>query len=183
MGRSITRRVDSSGNDQLQNVWRLADAELELLENEEDNAIDLRTDRIFLDAQTLKAANAPLTALTYIANNLHHGTNATPYSMITGVSSNFLGRITPTGDNMVITEWLANDLQVKSGDQITVDYYVLGLNRQLEERPHTFTVVACWIPSNLAGANCAQLSRHRGCDNLRDWSRHRFRFRSGARSR
>jgi len=168
---STPEELKAQANAQLQNVWRLADAELELLENEEDDAIDLRTDRIFLDAQTLKAADAPLTALTYIANNLHHGTNATPYSMITGVSSNFLGHITPTGDNMVITEWLANDLQVKSGDQITVDYYVLGLNRQLEERPHTFTVSGIldteqpgWreLMPNFPGI----VDR----DNLRDWN-------------
>ena len=54
---------------------------------------------------------------------------------------------------MVITEWLANDLQVKSGDQITVDYYVLGLNRQLEERPHTFTVSGILDTEQPAGAN------------------------------
>jgi len=168
---STPKELTAQANERLQDAWRLADAELELLENEEDDAIDLRTDRIFLDAQTLKAANAPLTALTYIANNLHHGTNATPYSMITGVSSNFLGHITPTGDNMVITEWLANDLQVKSGDQITVDYYVLGLNRQLEERPHTFTVSGIldteqpgWreLMPNFPGI----VDR----DNLRDWN-------------
>ena len=72
---------------------------------------------------------------------------------------------------MVITEWLANDLQVKSGDQITVDYYVLGLNRQLEERPHTFTVSGIldteqpgWreLMPNFPGI----VDR----DNLRDWN-------------
>lgn len=173
LGRSLNTPSQTLvfANEQLQSAWRLADAELELMENEEDDVIDLRTDRIFLDAPMIQAAEAPLTALTYIANNLKYGTNATPYSMVTGVSSNFLGHITPTGDNMVITEWLADDLQVKPGEQITVDYYVLGLNRQLEERSHTFTVSGTldteqpgWreLMPNFPGI----VDR----DNLRDWN-------------
>ena len=54
-----------------------------------DGFIDLYTDRIFLNRTTLNAATNAKTALTYIANNLRHDTNATPYSMITGVSNNF----------------------------------------------------------------------------------------------
>ncbi len=160
-----------AANAKLKSSWRLTDAELQLAENETDDVIDLRTDRIFLDANTLAATTNSQTALTYIANEFRFGTNVTPYSMITGVSSNFLGHITPTGDNMVITQWLADDLQAKGGDQITVDYYVLGLNRQLEERTHTFTVSGV-LPTEQPGWR-ELMPKFPGIvdkDRLRDWN-------------
>ena len=163
--------LTQTANDQLKTIWRLADIELELKKNEEVGFIDLHTDRIFLDQTTLKAASSEKTALTYIANNLRRDTNSTPYSMITGVSKNFFGEQTPTENEMLITQWLAEDLGAKKGDSIEVDYYVLGLNRQLEEHSHTFTVSGItrteepgWreLMPNFPGI----VDR----DNLRDWN-------------
>ena len=170
-GGESTPKLTEAANRKLMSTWRLADAELELVENKEDGVIDLRTDRIFLDQNTLKASIKGQTALTYIANNLHHKSKATPYSMITGVSEAFFGAQTPTENQMLITEWLAEDLEVGKGDSITVEYYVLGLNRQLEEHNATFTV--CGIRSTEEPGWRELMPNFPGIvdrDNLRDWS-------------
>ncbi|HIG80140.1 MAG TPA: ABC transporter permease, partial [Verrucomicrobiales bacterium] len=169
-GLSSTAELVQSANAALKKNWRLADAELELIENETDGVIDLRTDRIFLDANTLAATTDSQTALTYIANEFRAGTNAAPYSMISGVSEGFFEN-TPTGDEMLITQWLADDLGAKAGDKIEVDYYVLGLNRQLEERRHTFTVTGI-VPTEKPGWR-ELMPNFPGIvdkDNLRDWN-------------
>ena len=165
-----TKELVQSANAKIKNEWRLADAELVLIENGKDNVIDLRTDRIFLDANTLKATADSQTALTYIANEFRIGTNAVPYSMVSGVSEGFF-KNTPTGDEMLITQWLADDLGAKVGAKIEVDYYVLGLNRQLEERHHTFTVAGI-VPTEDPGWR-ELMPNFPGIvdkDNLRDWN-------------
>ena len=170
-GAESAKALTKTANNQLKAIWRLADIELELKKNEKDGFIDLHTDRIFLDRTTLNAATNAKTALTYIANNLRHDTNATPYSMITGVSKKFFDEQTPTGNEILITEWLAEDLGVKKGDTLEVDYYVLGLNRQLEEHSHTFTVSG--ITSTEESGWRELMPNFPGIadrDNLRDWN-------------
>ena len=169
-GRKPTKDLVQSTNAELKKKWRLADAELELIENETDGVIDLRTDRIFLDTKTLAATTDAQAALTYIANEFRLGTNAVPYSMISGVSNGFFEH-TPTGDEMLITQWLADDLGAKADDTIELKYYVLGLNRQLEERQHTFTITGI-VPTEEPGWR-ELMPKFPGIvdkDNLRDWN-------------
>jgi len=170
-GPGSAEALTQTANKQLKTIWRLADIELELKKNEEDGFVDLHTDRIFLDQTTLASAAGKKTALTYIANNLRRDTNSTPYSMITGVSKNFFGEQTPTDNEILITQWLAEDLEAKKGDSIKVDYYVLGLNRQLEEHSHTFTVSGI-TPTEKPGWR-ELMPNFPGIvdrDNLRDWN-------------
>ena len=90
--------------------------------------------------------------------------------MVSGVSEGFF-KNTPTGDEMLITQWLADDLGAKVGAKIEVDYYVLGLNRQLEERHHTFTVAGI-VPTEDPGWR-ELMPNFPGIvdkDNLRDWN-------------
>mgnify|MGYP001361522147 CR=1 FL=1 len=160
-------------NAQLKNKWQLADAELELRIIDTNHFFELRTDRIFLDEHALKVAEATgesHTTLTYIANELRMGTNAAPYSMITGVQSAQFANA-PKGDEMLITEWLAKDLSAKVGDNIDVAYYVLGLNRQLEELRHTFNVTGI-VPTEEPGWR-ELMPNFPGIvdkDNIRDWN-------------
>ena len=59
--------------------------------------------------------------LTYLANLLRAGTNATPYSMVTAAGPPY----TPADmrdDEMLVNQWLADDLQVKPGDWVELSY-------------------------------------------------------------
>ena len=162
-----------AANAQLQNKWQLADAELELRTIATNHFIELRTDRIFLDEHALKAAVATdqsHTTFTYIANELRRGTNSAPYSMITGVQSSQFDNA-PKGNEMLITEWLAKDLRAKVGDKIDMAFYVLGLNRQLEELRHIFNVTGI-VPTEEPGWR-ELMPNFPGIvdkDNIRDWN-------------
>ena len=170
-GGESANQLVKKANQILKTSWRLTDAELEIVENRKTSIIDIRTDRIFLDKRTLRATHGSDTALTYIANNIQNGDQATPYSMITAVSPNFMGDQTPKGDQILITQWLAEDLGAKPGDKLKVDYYILGLNRQLKERSHIFTVKGI-VPTEKPGWR-ELMPNFPGIvdrDNLRDWN-------------
>lgn len=79
--------------------------------------------------------------LTYLANLIRAGDQATPYSMITAAN----GRFVPADmrDNeILINEWLADDLQARPGDRVEVSYYAVDSANHLAERTNSFTVRA-----------------------------------------
>ena len=107
------------------------------------NHILLATPRVFLDPPLVRAAfqinsNAqPI--LTYLATLLRAGTNATPYSMVTAAGTPW----TPADlrdDEIVVSRWLADDLQVKPGDEIGLSYFLPESGARLEEATNTFRV-------------------------------------------
>ena len=50
-------------------------------------------------------------------------------------------------DEIVISQWLADDLGVTTGAKVTLKYFVMGERRQLEEKAREFTVLAV-LPMN-----------------------------------
>jgi putative ABC transport system permease protein len=77
--------------------------------------------------------------LTYLANLIRVGDRATPYSMVTAAGAPYA---VPgmNDDEMLVNEWLANDLKVKAGDKIELTYYVVDSGSHLVERTNSFRV-------------------------------------------
>lgn len=127
----------------LEQAWQLADAELELRPVNEGGEIELRSARVFLDPAKISAAeksqNGSERLLTYFANELWRSTNSTPYSMITAMGSPIVPEDL-TDDEIIINDWLAEDLNAKPGDEISIRYYLLDAGRDLTERTNRFTV-------------------------------------------
>lgn len=139
-------------NEALTNAWRVADFQAELTNRTAPlSSVELKTPRIFLDPPVVTAAfatnpasgNAPpvsvVPILTYMVNLLTSGTNQTPYSMVTAVGPPY----TPADmkdDEIVVNQWLADDLNVKPGDAVAVRYFVADSGSQLIERTNTFLV-------------------------------------------
>jgi ABC-type lipoprotein release transport system permease subunit len=129
--------------------------------------VEVRTPRIFLDSPVVDAATTPRTrvldsrsafpadntndvafsqfvtngvkVLTYLANLIQVGDRATPYSMVTAADSPYV----PDGtadDEILVNEWLAEDLQVKPGDTVQLSYYVVDSGSRLLERTNAFRV-------------------------------------------
>jgi len=163
--------VDTANHAIRQN-WRLADAELQLEANATAGIIDLKTPRIFLDGPALEAGGVDDSAavLTYIANEIRTDTNSTPYSMVTGVPADFFPNA-PKGNEMLITKWLAKYLEAKQGDSVSISYFVLGLNRQLEEHNATFTVSGVLPDTERPGwrALMPQFPGIVDADDIRNW--------------
>ncbi|MEY4386884.1 MAG: hypothetical protein RLY20_2167 [Verrucomicrobiota bacterium] len=77
--------------------------------------------------------------LTYLANLITVGTNATPYSMVTAAGAPW----TLPGlrdDEIVISQWLADDLRAKPGDALALVYFDPESGARLTERTNIFRV-------------------------------------------
>ena len=144
-----------SARQRIEKAWKLEDAALKLIDIPGQDAYELRTDRVFIDDVAAAASKntglESLRVLTYFGNSFHAGTNATPFSMVAGLSGDHflpdnLGR-----DEAVINDWVAEDLGISVGDEFRVKYFVIGDKRTLEERSASFKVVKVVPITGLAG--------------------------------
>lgn len=164
-----------SANAALQEHWTLADAGLELRELPEQELIELRTDRVFLDAPVVNAAKRlkpePAGVLTYFVNELRFGDRTTPYSIVSAVEDERLRTSDMADDEILINTWLAEDLQARIGDMIELTYFIFGPMRKLEERSSSFRVRS--ILSIEGAASDAELMPTlpglSDSENCRDW--------------
>ena len=133
----------------LHEVWRLDDAQISWAQvgatsnNINWRSLEVRTPRIFLDSAVIDAAHRSNSntqpVLTYLVNLFQAGTNATPYSMATAAGAPW----TPADlrdDEIVVSQWLGDDLQVKPGDEIALVYFDPESGARLVEHTNTFRV-------------------------------------------
>ena len=154
----------------LSKVFRSEDAQVELRMLTNQSAVEVRSPRVFLDAPisqaALKSGEGPQPIFTYFVNQFQLGDRKTPYSMVTGS-----GLIELADDEIALNQWLADDLQAKPGDSVTVSYYVMGLMRELIERTNTFRVRQV-VPMQLPFSDRNLMPDFPGmteADNCRDW--------------
>ena len=105
-------------------------------------AVEVRSERIFFEPRIAEKIEGE-TILTYLVNTLATEVAETPYSMVTGVSGEsaaFLPK-QPGKDEVVINEWLSEDLKAGVGDELTMDYFAIEGGSKLVERRADFTVV------------------------------------------
>ncbi len=143
VGTSSAAQPADSANQILRRHWQLADAELELRELPDQDTLELRSDRVFLDSPVVEAAQKAATNVepvaTYFVNELRDGERVTPYSMVTAMG----GPIVPADmrdDEILINNWLADDLQAKVGDTLSLTYFVIGTGRALEQKKDDFRI-------------------------------------------
>lgn len=155
----------------LRKVFLPQDAQVQLLA--QTNFVEARSPRVFLDTPISAAAMAAhpqaQPVFTYFVNGLRHGERATPYSMVTAAP-----HLTPADlrdDEIVINQWLAEDLSAKVGDSFAVRYFIMGLMRDLIEKTNTFRVRAI-VPMEMPYADPTLMPDFPGmtdADNCRDW--------------
>jgi putative ABC transport system permease protein len=132
----------------IQKRWQLADAGLKLRKLQKQNVLEVRSTRIFIDESLSKAAvsasDKAVGVLTYFVNELRSGDKATPYSMVTAMRrSPDAGAIIPMDmrdDEILIHQWLADDLGAKADDVIGLRYFVMTPMRKLQEQTASFRV-------------------------------------------
>jgi ABC-type antimicrobial peptide transport system permease subunit len=154
-----------------------ADAMLEIRKLD-TGGVELRSARVFLDPPVVAAAPPAkdghrIEALTYFVNELRAGDHATPYSMATAVNAAATGFLPAdlANNEMVISQWLADDLGVAAGGEVTLKYFVMGERRQLEEKTRNFTVRAV-LPMTEPQLNTTWMPEFPGLSdkkNCRDW--------------
>jgi len=132
----------SPDSDALKKAWTLDDAQLKLRADDKLGFLEITTPRVFLDDSVCdallkeKGANA---LTTYFVNGLRANGKETPYSMITAAEAPLVPADLKENE-IILTDWCAEDLQAKVGDKVEIEYYTVGLLRKLETRKAEFTV-------------------------------------------
>jgi len=129
-------------NNTLKKIWKLADAGLSVKKLDSTDIYQLSSERIFIDnlfSEKITKIEIPKeNILTYFVNSLRVGENETPYSFVTATSN--VGQINLSADEIIINNWLAEDLNAKTGDSIELKYFVIGNLRTLEEKSKKFII-------------------------------------------
>lgn len=147
--------VTAGGAEALADHWTLADVQLELQFLPGKDQIELRSSRVFLDPPAVEAAFAADASwtklLTYFVNELASDGKTTPYSMVTAMDASAFPRAGVRDDQIVVTQWLAEDLDLQVGDPVTLTYWIVGEGRKLIEQKATFSVHSI-VPTSGTGA-------------------------------
>ena len=150
----------------IQASWKIEDLGLRIVEVDRQRAWALRSDRLFLDAEFVEpfqdnappsstdndrpeARPAPQGVLTYFVDEIRYGESAAPYAIVTAVAPRPHG-ILPfdLGDEeIVINQWLQDDLRISIGDSLEVSYRVVGNDQRLVRRSEIF-ILRGVIPMN-----------------------------------
>lgn len=162
--------VQSAFRDQ----WTLSDAGLELCYNSEFHFIELVSDRIFLDPPIVEAGmtipEKGIGVLTYFVNGIRSGQNEAPYSFVSAIGDSVFS-IPLQNDDIIINQWLANDIHASKGDEITLSYFVIGSDNRLTEDQSTFKVKEI-IPIQGMAADRSLMPQYPGladADHCREW--------------
>lgn len=167
-------------NRAVEDSWKLADADLTLRRLERQNVLELRSRRVFIDrllgdAALAAEANA-VGVLTYFVNEIGLGEKTAPYSIVTAIGPAGHGVPSPVPSEMdarqiVINQWLAEDLDAKKGDSIRITYNLVGPKRKLVEQVRVFTVFEI-VPIDGAAFDPNLMPDFPGLadvENCRDW--------------
>ena len=123
--------------------WTLADAGIELTALANGSTTRIASPRIFLPEALVKAAGGEASGvLTYLCNAATGAEqHYTAYPMISAVDAR-LGVVPPDlpANGMVINQWMAEQLQLKVGDAVKVNYFTVTRARQLAEQNADFVV-------------------------------------------
>jgi len=166
-------------NEALGECWQLADADIELRRLKRNDMFEMRSRRVFIDesitAATINTSNESFGVLTYFVNKLSSGDRTTPYSMVAAVSQSAdAGGLIPDDmqDNeILINQWLAEDLDAEEGDEIELTYFVLGPMRALREEKTSFRIKAI-LPMDSPAMDPNLMPDFPGladAENCRDW--------------
>ncbi len=179
-GRANTLLISGAGVDDLtpeaaaaavRNHFTLDDAQLELAALDDQPWYELRSARVFFDAPRRDPHPKALTThvLTYLVNDIAHGDNVTPYSMVTATDARWLGDL--ADDQIAVNRWLADDLGAAVGDRLTLRYYQLAGAQRLAEAQATFTVARI-APMRMPFADATLMPAFPGvaeAASARDW--------------
>ncbi|MFC2101498.1 ABC transporter permease [Bacteroidota bacterium] len=127
----------------LETVWQIPDAGIEISILDETTLAQLTADRIFFDNKTANAIEETLPdakpIFTYLANTIAFRDKETPYSFVSAVDEGILPVALSPGE-ILVTDWLAEDLGIRPGDSVKMTYFVMGPLRRLQEETVMFKV-------------------------------------------
>ncbi len=166
-----------TANEALKIIWHLEDAELELRRLDNQGVWELRSKKVFINSTfgraALNAAKDSTGIFSYFVNEIRVGDKATPYSMVTAMVQS-AGGIIPADmqdEQIIINQWLADDLAASVGDRLELVYYVLDSMRKIQQQSTTFSIRSI-LPMDGAAIDPQLMPDFPGLadvNNCRDW--------------
>lgn len=141
---------------------------------------EVQSRRVFIQQDLsdvlMRADPRAVGVLTYFVNEIAKGSRSVPYSMVAGIGSadvhseNVFTLL--ADDEIILNEWLANDLKADRGDRITLRYFAADSKTDaLRERTESFRVHSV-MPMMGLGADPTLMPAFPSlaeADNCRDW--------------
>ncbi len=122
----------------LATTWSPEDVGLEFRTHDQ-GIVQLESDRIFLSEETARAGTALPNAhgvLTYLVTSMAYGDKLTPYLFaVAGSVPDDMG-----DDEIVINRWVADELGVDVGGEVTLTYSVVQPSNDFSDATRVFTV-------------------------------------------
>lgn len=174
-GGSGQKHLDISAvNTKLHQLLQPEDLDLQIRCPAGQKAVELRSRRIFIAEPIARAALSSETGaagiLTYFVNEIRLNEKTVPYSMVSGIGarSDFDAL---QDDEIIISEWLADDLAAEAGDRLNLTFFKPSPTRQLSEHSEVFTVRRV-VPMMGLYADSSLMPDFPGlaqAENCRDW--------------
>ena len=116
----------------IKNNWSIKELNLKFKTIENQNKIELSSDRIFIDDTVsnvlTKHGFFPENQFTYLINSINANQLSTPYSFVSALSHYPNYQLNNT--DIIINKWLADDLKLKIKDTVKLQYYTLTTFRK-----------------------------------------------------
>ena len=146
-GKANVLLVHASGLDEesllkdIAQYWEIDDVNLVIRENAELNYTELISDRVFIEPvieeKLLQNVEQTYSVLSYFVNQIKLNDKLTPYSFVAGVPELYANIL---DNEIIINNWLADDLVAQIGDSLQLNYYEVGPLRQLIEKTVWFHI-------------------------------------------
>jgi putative ABC transport system permease protein len=137
-------------NEALRKGMSMEDAGLYFDTTGQDRSVFLKSDRVFMDRQLSASIDNELpgkqSIYTYLVNSIALDDRLTPYSFISAADSSYLGE-KPGMREILVNQWLADDLSAKVGDSVMITYFTMGPMRSLKTDSCRFLVKKV-LPNN-----------------------------------
>jgi ABC-type lipoprotein release transport system permease subunit len=161
----------------LSQAWQLEDAGLSLHLLDWPRGLELRSREVFFnDAIASRIANSvpgSRGVMTYFVNEFRRDNRRVPYSFISALEGKGQEEIFAAlaQNEMIINEWLADQLKASEGDKIEIRYFVPSQGKRLSEQRETL-VVKSVVPMMGTGADATlmpAIGSMADAENCRDW--------------
>ncbi len=134
-GSTDTDRIGRS----LRENFSAADAGLRIRHLEQEGMLEVTSSRVFIDeavAGHISSLNENSRGIiTYFVNSISKDSFRTPYSFVSTLPET---EIRP--GEMIINQWLSDDIEASTGDSIEMAYFVVGPLRELQQKSSRFRV-------------------------------------------
>ncbi|MGH7944647.1 MAG: ABC transporter permease, partial [Opitutaceae bacterium] len=125
---------------------KLGDYGLSLKWLEQAGMFEVASDRVFIDPELANAVPGAVPGtqpvVSYLVNEFRVRDRSTPYSIVTG-TNHLAAPFLPSdlgAEEIVLNDWLADDLQASVGDDVRLTFFQAGTGDSLIEKSATFRV-------------------------------------------